>query len=33
MDHLQNGILTSKKEEGVPTPLNSMDDSGKHYAK
>ena len=33
MVHLHNGILCSKKKEGAPTLCNSMDGTGKHYAK
>ena len=28
-----NGILRGRKEEGAPAPCNSMDRTGKHYAK
>ena len=31
--HLHNGILCSRKKEGVPTLCESMDGSGEHYAK
>ena len=31
--HLHNGILCSRKKEGAPTLHDSMDGSGKHYAK
>ena len=33
MAHLHNGILCSRKKEGAPTLCNSMDRTGKHYAK
>ena len=33
MVHLHNGILCSRKKEGAPTLCNSMDETGKHYAK
>ena len=33
MVHLHNGILRSRKKEGVPTVHNSMDGSVEHYAK
>ena len=33
MVHLHNGILCSRKKEGAPTLCNSMDGTGKHYAK
>ena len=33
MLHLHNGILCSRKKEGGPTLYNSMDGTGKHYAK
>ena len=33
MEHLHNGILRSRKKEGAPTLHNSMDGTGKHYAK
>ena len=31
--HLHNGILCSRRKEGVPTFCDSMDGTGKHYAK
>ena len=31
--HLHNGILCSREKEGAPTLCNSMDGTGKHYAK
>ena len=31
--HLHSGILCSRKKEGVPTLCDSMDGTGKHYAK
>ena len=31
--HLHNGILWSTKKEGAPTFFDSMDGTGKHYAK
>ena len=31
--HLHNGILYSRKKGGAPTLCNSMDGTGKHYAK
>ena len=31
--HLHNRILCSRKKEGAPTLCNSMDGTGKHYAK
>ena len=31
--HLHDGILCSRKKKGAPTPCNSMDETGKHYAK
>ena len=31
--HLYNGILHSRKKEGTPTPWDSMDGTGEHYAK
>ena len=33
MVHLHNGLLHSRKKEGAPTLHNSMDGTGKHYAK
>ena len=33
MVHLHNGIVCSRKKERTPTLLNSMDGTGKHYAK
>ena len=33
MVHLHNGILCSRKKEGVPTLCDSMGGTGKHYAK
>ena len=33
MVHLYNGILCSRKKEGAPALCNSMDGTGKHYAK
>ena len=33
MVHLHNGILCCRKKEGAPTLCNSMDGTGKHYAK
>ena len=33
MVHLYNGILHSRKKEGAPTLCDSMDGTGKHYAK
>ena len=33
MVHLHNGILHSRKKEGTPTLCDSMDGTGKHYAK
>ena len=33
MVHLHNGILCSRKKEGAPTLHDSMDGTGKHYAK
>ena len=33
MVHLHNGILCNRKKEGAPTLGNSMDGTGKHYAK
>ena len=30
---LHNGILCSRKKEGAPTLCDSMDGTGKHYAK
>ena len=33
MVHLHNRILCSRKKEGAPTLCNSMDGTGKHYAK
>ena len=33
MVHLHNGILGSRKKEGAPTVCDSMDGTGKHYAK
>ena len=33
MVHLHNGILHSRKKEGVPTFCDSMDGAGEHYAK
>ena len=33
MVHLHNGILCSRKKEGAPTLCDSMDGTGKHYAK
>ena len=33
MVHLNSGILCSRKKEGAPTLHNSMDGTGKHYAK
>ena len=33
MVHLHNGILCSSKKEGAPTPHDSMDRTGEHYAK
>ena len=33
MVHLHNGILCSRKKEGAPTLCDSMDRTGKHYAK
>ena len=31
--HLRNGILHSRKKEGIPTFCDSMDGTGEHYAK
>ena len=31
--HLHDGILRSRKKEGTPTLLDSMDGTGEHYAK
>ena len=31
--HLHDGILHSRKKEGAPTICDSMDGTGKHYAK
>ena len=31
--HLHNGILCSRKKEGVPIFHDSMDGTGKYYAK
>ena len=31
--YLHNGILRSRKKEGAPTLLDSMDGTGEHYAK
>ena len=31
--HLHNGKLCSRKKEGAPTLSDSMDGTGKHYAK
>ena len=31
--HLHNGILCNRKKEGAPTLCNTMDGTGKHYAK
>ena len=31
--HLHNGILHSRRKEGAPTFHDSMDGTGKHYAK
>ena len=33
MIHLHNGISCSRKEEGAPTPHDSMDGTGEQYAK
>ena len=33
MGHLHNEILCSRKKEGAPTLCDSMDGTGKHYAK
>ena len=33
MVHLHNGILGSRKREGCPTPCDSRDGTGEHYAK
>ena len=33
MVHLNNGNLCSRKKEGAPTLCDSMDGTGKHYAK
>ena len=33
MVHLHNGILCSRKKEEAPTLQDSMDGTGKHYAK
>ena len=33
MVHLHDGILSSRKKEGVYTLCNSMDGYGEHYAK
>ena len=33
MVHLHNGILCSREKEGAPTLCNSMDGTGKYYAK
>ena len=33
MVHLLNGIVRSGKKEGAPTLCNSIDGTGKHYAK
>ena len=33
MIHLHNGILHSRKKEGVTTLLDSMNGTGEHYAK
>ena len=33
MVYLHNGILGSRKKEGVPILSHSMDGSGEHYAK
>ena len=33
MVHSHNGILCSRKKEGAPTLCDSMDGTGKHYAK
>ena len=33
MVHLHNGILHSRKKEGVLTFCNNMDGTGEHYAK
>ena len=33
MVHLHNGILCSRKKEGAPTPWDSTDGTGEHYAK
>ena len=33
MVHLHNGILCSRKKEGAPTLCDSMDGTGKYYAK
>ena len=33
MVHLHNGILCSREKEGAPTLCDSMDGTGKHYAK
>ena len=33
MVHLHEGILCSRKKEGVPTLWNSMDGTGEHFAK
>ena len=33
MVHLHNGILCNRKKEGAPTFWDSMDGTGKHYAK
>ena len=31
--HLHNGILPSRKKEGAPTLRDTMDGTGKYYAK
>ena len=33
MAHLHDGILCSREKEGAPTLCDSMDGTGKHYAK
>ena len=33
MVHLHNGILCSREKEGAYTLCDSMDETGKHYAK
>ena len=33
MVHLHNGILCIREKEGAPTPCDSMDGTGEHYAK